>query len=147
MKEREQELARERSRRRAALMARTQQGDREACRELLDDIGQPIMNFLRRHYDGATILVAAGKWPCVMPELDIPFRKTLTETNRPYWLKLPSGPEKWVHWIIRGDGDAVDELMRAYPQAFRHFELVERDSFENEEAVSIYHLARSNGAR
>lgn len=48
MKEREQELARERSRRRAALMARTQQGDREACRELLDDIGPPIMNFLRR---------------------------------------------------------------------------------------------------
>ncbi len=111
---------------------------------------QAIVDFLRGHYDGATILVAAGKWPCVMPELGIPFRKTLTETNRPYWLKLPSGPEEWVHWIIRGDGDAVDELMRVHPQVFKDFELEYQETFPREGSVAIYHrrgLARqSEGA-
>jgi hypothetical protein len=43
-----------------------------------------------------------------------------------------------VEWIIRGDGDAVDELMRAYPQAFANFQLLERDSFPNEGGVAIY---------
>jgi len=43
-----------------------------------------------------------------------------------------------VQWIIRGDGDAVDQLMRAYPQAFEHFQLLERDSFPKEGSVAIY---------
>jgi len=38
----------ERSQKRAALMARVQEGDREACRVLLDDIGPMLANFLRR---------------------------------------------------------------------------------------------------
>jgi RNA polymerase sigma-70 factor, ECF subfamily len=38
----------ERSRRRARFMARLQQGDADACRELLDDIGPSLINFLRR---------------------------------------------------------------------------------------------------
>jgi RNA polymerase sigma-70 factor (ECF subfamily) len=38
----------ERSRRRAHFMARLQQGDADACRELLDDIGPSLTNFLRR---------------------------------------------------------------------------------------------------
>jgi hypothetical protein len=48
-----------------------------------------------------------------------------------------------VEWIIRGDGDAVDELMRAYPQAFAQFELLERDSFPNEGSVAIYRKRNS----
>jgi hypothetical protein len=43
-----------------------------------------------------------------------------------------------VKWIIRGEGDAVDELMRADLQAFADFELLERDSFRNEPSVAIY---------
>jgi len=38
----------ERSRTRARLMGRVQDGDGEACRALLDDIGPMLMNFLRR---------------------------------------------------------------------------------------------------
>ncbi len=99
---------------------------------------QAIVTFLRDRYDGGTILMAAGKWPCVMPELGIPFRKTLSETNRAYWLKLPTAPEEWVEWIIRGDGDTVDQLMRAYPQSFEGFELLRRESFPKEGSVAIY---------
>jgi hypothetical protein len=43
-----------------------------------------------------------------------------------------------VEWIIRGEGDAVDELMRACPRAFAGFDLLERDSFPNESSVAIY---------
>jgi hypothetical protein len=83
--------------------------------------------------------MAAGKWPCVMPEVGIPYRNTISETNRRYWRRLRPDAGKWVEWIIRGDGDAVDELMRAYPRAFADFDLIERDSFPNESSVAIYH--------
>jgi RNA polymerase sigma-70 factor (ECF subfamily) len=43
-----EKAAEERSRLRARLMARTQEGDTEACRALLDDIGPMLTNFLRR---------------------------------------------------------------------------------------------------
>ena len=84
--------------------------------------------------------MAVGKWPCVMPEVGIYYGNTLTDVNRKYWLKMRWEPEKWVEWIIRGDGDAVDNLMRAYPQAFKDFELVEKDSFPGEGGVEIYRL-------
>jgi hypothetical protein len=99
---------------------------------------QAIIRFLREHYDGRRVLVAAGKWPCVMPEVGIHYRNTISETNRKYWRRLRPDAGKWVEWIIRGNGDAVDELMRAYPQAFAQFELLERDSFPNEGSVDIY---------
>lgn len=99
---------------------------------------QALIHFLRENYDGQTIIMAAGKWLCVMPDVDIPFRKTLTETNRKQWNQLPSGPQTWIGWIIRGDGDSVDELMRAYPRAFRDFESIERLTFPGEGSVEIY---------
>jgi DNA-directed RNA polymerase specialized sigma24 family protein len=40
--------AEERSRMRAQLMARVQDGDRDSCRALLDDIGPMLVGFLRR---------------------------------------------------------------------------------------------------
>jgi hypothetical protein len=99
---------------------------------------QAVTRFLRDNYDGQRVLVAAGKWPCVMPEVGISYRNTITETNRSYWRSLRPDAGKWVEWIIRGEGDAVDELMRAYPQAFADFDLLERDSFPNESSVAIY---------
>ena len=99
---------------------------------------QAIIGFLRAHYDGQRVLMAAGKWPCVMPEVGIHYSHTITEMNREWWRRLRPDAGKWVEWIIRGDGDAVDELMRAYPEAFAQFELVERDSFPNEGSVAIY---------
>jgi hypothetical protein len=104
---------------------------------------QAIIRFLRDHYDGQRVLLAAGKWPCVMPEVGIRYRNTITETNRRYWRSLRPDAGKWVEWIIRGDGDAVDELMRAYPEAFAEFELLERDSFPNEGSVAIYRKRNS----
>ena len=74
-----------------------------------------IIEFLRGHYDGKRVLVAVRKWPCVMPEVGIYFRNTLSNLNRKYWAQMQTEPEKWVEWIIRGDGDAVDSLMQAYP--------------------------------
>jgi RNA polymerase sigma-70 factor, ECF subfamily len=41
-------VSEERSQRRTLLMARVQDGDRESCRALLDDIGPMLTNFLRR---------------------------------------------------------------------------------------------------
>jgi hypothetical protein len=99
---------------------------------------QAIIRFLRDQYDGQRMLVAAGKWPCVMAEVGIHYSNTISETNRKYWRRLRPEAGKWVGWIIRGDGDAVDELMRAYPEAFAAFELRERDSFPNEGSVAIY---------
>jgi hypothetical protein len=73
-----------------------------------------------------------------MPEVGIHYSNTITEMNREWWRGLRPDAGKWVEWVIRGDGDAVDELIRAYPQAFAQFELVEKESFPNEGNVAIY---------
>jgi len=99
---------------------------------------QAICGFLGSNYDGQTILLASGKYPCVMPQLGIPFRKTLSETDRPYWLQLRFGARQWAGWIIRSEGDRVDELMRAYPVAFEDFDLVAKYRFPGEAGVEIY---------
>ena len=99
---------------------------------------QAIIRVLRGQYDGGRVLVAAGKWPCVMPEVGIYFRRTISDANRPYWVRLRADPEQLVEWIVRGDGDTVDELMRAYPQSFVAFDLLEKDEFPGEGSVAIY---------
>ena len=99
---------------------------------------QTLIQYFRSHYDGKIILVAAGKWPCLMPQLGIPFRKTLSEPNVAAWQQLRKGPLSWVEWIIRGSDDQVDEVMRAYPSAFNDFDLVEREQFPGEGSMEIY---------
>jgi hypothetical protein len=101
-----------------------------------------IIDFLRRSYDGKRLLVAAGKWPCVMPELGIYFRNTLGNHNRRYWPRMQTEPAKWVEWIIRGDGDAIDGLMQAYPAAFKDFEVVDQGTFQGEGSFKIYRLRK-----
>jgi len=108
---------------------------------------QAIIGFLRAHYDGQRVLMAAGKWPCVMPEVGIHYSHTITEMNREWWRRLRPDAGKWVEWIIRGDGDAVDELMGAYPQVFAQFELVERNSFPKEGSVAIYRKPGADSAK
>jgi hypothetical protein len=51
-------------------------------------------------------------------------------------------PEKWVEWIIRGSGDSVDDLMQAYPAAFKDFEIVEQGEFPGEGDFRIYRRRR-----
>jgi hypothetical protein len=103
---------------------------------------QLAIGLLRDRYDGSMIVAAAGKWPCLMPALSIPFRQTISETNRWYWKQLRYGPDRKVGWIIRGDGDVVDDLMRAYPQAFRGFKLVARAEIPHEGTLEIYRRAK-----
>ncbi len=99
---------------------------------------QAIIAYLRAHYDGGRVLVAAGKWPCVMPDVNIDFRNTLSQYNRPYWAKMRTEPQKWVEWIIRGKGDEVDSLMRSYSQAFKDFEVVDQEQFPGGGGFAIY---------
>jgi hypothetical protein len=101
-------------------------------------VEQAMIRFLRTRYDGQRILMAAGKWPCVIPEVGIDYRNTLSEASRKYWKKLRVDAAPWVEWIIRGEGDSVDELMRAYPQAFKDFTVVETVSAPREGSVTIY---------
>jgi hypothetical protein len=116
---------------------------------------EALTDLLRRDYWGETILMGIGKYPCVLPALGIPFRKTLTESNRPYWTKLHLGPAAWpqappfstLEWIFRSDGDPVDELMRAYPDAFREFRLVETYRFPGEDTVRVYRRERGGATR
>jgi hypothetical protein len=99
---------------------------------------QAVIRFLRENYDGQTLLMAAGNWPCVMPTLGIRFRNTLSEANREYWIKMRSEPEKWVEWVVRSDHDTVDSLMRAYPQAFASFDLMYEEKPPDGGFVRIY---------
>ena len=101
-----------------------------------------IIEFLRGRYDGKRVLVAVGKWPCVEPEVDIYFRNTITNLNRQYWPRMRREPEKWVEWIIRGDGDPIDSLIQAYPQAFKDFEVVDQGTFQGEGGFKIYRLRK-----
>jgi hypothetical protein len=99
-----------------------------------------IIQYLRANYDGKRVLVASGNWPCVMPELGIYFRNTLSSRNRKYWSQVRTEPAKWVQWIICGDGDEIDSLMRSYPQGFTNFEIVDEGTFPREGSFKIYRL-------
>ena len=101
-----------------------------------------IIEFLREHYDGKRVLVAAGKWPCVMPQAGIYFRNTLSNLNRKYWARLQTEPGTLVQWIIVGDGDAIDSLTKAYPKAFKDFEVVDQGTFQGEGSFKIYRLRK-----
>ena len=104
----------------------------------LSRTGQAMIRFLRTNYDGETVLMTEGKYPCVPPQVGIAFRRTLSEANRPYWLAMRYGADRWVGWVFRSAGDSVDELMRDYPQAFRDLDLVQDYKFAGEDEVRIY---------
>jgi hypothetical protein len=110
------------------------------------DVSEALTSLLKSSYAGGTILMATGKFPCVLPELGIPYRKTVTEMNTRYWRALPLGPDHWppgsplasLQWIVRMEGDPVDAVMRAHPEAFRDFTLVESYRFAGEDPVQVY---------
>lgn len=102
---------------------------------------QSVIRFLRSHYDGQPVLLAAGKWPCLMPQTGIPYRHTITEVNRTYWQQLRFGAARYAGWVIRERGDAVDNLMNAYPRAFADFRLVNKTSLPRGAYVGIYQRA------
>lgn len=100
---------------------------------------QDLTQFLRERYDGQTILMAAGKWPCVLPALGIPYRKTLSDANHDLWTQVSREPEKFVEWIVRGSDEPVDWLMRAHPEAFKRFVVVFEEQVPSEGQLVVYH--------
>lgn len=99
---------------------------------------QALITYFRDHYDGRTMMVASGKWPCLMPALGIPFVKTLSEPNVKSWNQLSGNIPGEVGWIIRGEDDSVDQLMRAFPASFGEFSLEEKDQFAGQGSVEVY---------
>ncbi|HET9178191.1 MAG TPA: glycosyltransferase family 39 protein [Terriglobia bacterium] len=99
---------------------------------------QTLIAFFRSHYDGKRILMQSGEWPCLAPTLDIHYRNILSGNNRRYWRKLPDGAGKFVEWIVSGENDPVDVLMRAYPEAFKDFVPVYRRNFPEQQSITIY---------
>jgi hypothetical protein len=99
---------------------------------------EALIAFFRTNYDGKRILMQSGEWPCVAPTLDMPFQNILSGSNLTFWRKLPSGAQKLVEWIVRGEGDRVDILMRTYPEAFKDFVPVFHRKFPQQLSVTIY---------
>ena len=102
---------------------------------------QDLAQFLRERYDGQTILMAAGKWPCVLPSLGIPYRKTVSDANHELWARLSIAPEKSVAWIVRGCDEPVVWFLRAHAVAFTRFEVVFEETVPGEGQLIIYRRA------
>jgi hypothetical protein len=99
---------------------------------------QDLIVFFRSQYDGERVLMQSGEWPCVAPTLDIHYRKILSGNNLKYWRQIPSGAQHLVEWIVAGDGDPVDILMRAYPGAFKNFVPVYHRNLPRQQSITIY---------
>lgn len=99
---------------------------------------EAIIAFFKRHYAGQTILMQSGEWPCVAPTLGIPYRHILCADNTAYWRRLPEGAQKYVKWIVAGEGDPVDILMRAYPNGFKDFKEVYHKTLPQQKTITIY---------
>ncbi len=97
-----------------------------------------LIAFFRSHYDGQRILMQSGEWPCFAPTLGIHYRNILCGDNLKYWRKLPQGAQKFVEWTVAGEGDPVDILMRAYPNAFKDFEEVYHMNLPQQKSFTIY---------
>ncbi|HET7842203.1 MAG TPA: hypothetical protein VFM21_11380 [Terriglobia bacterium] len=99
-----------------------------------------LIGFFRANYDGGRILTTVGEWPCLMPEVNIPFRNTLSEANHDLWLQAAHDPPRLVQWIIRGEDDSVDAMMRSHPEAFKLFVRVARYKSDRAGWVEIYRV-------
>jgi len=113
-------VSQERSLQRAALMARVQDGDRESCRELLDDVGPMVMNFLRRRIADRD-------------ELDDVYQDTLMAFFQARHTFEPSRPlEPWLFAIARNT--AADHARRYWTRAGveQHFDEMPETSVVDE---------------
>ncbi len=97
-----------------------------------------LIAFFRQHYDGQRILMESGEWPCVAPTLDIHYRNILCTNNLKYWRQLRNGAQKLVGWVVAGENDSVDILMRAYPGAFKDFSPVYHRDFPQQQSITIF---------
>lgn len=100
-----------------------------------------LIHFFSLHYDGRPLLMESAEYPCVASTLGIPLHKFLGDTDREYWLQLRSGLPQSTGWIVRGEDGAVDNLMRAYPNAVRGFQPVYRKELPEQKSLTIYRRA------
>ena len=98
-----------------------------------------LIAFFRQHYGGQRILMQSGEWPCLAPTLDIHYRNILSAENRRYWWQIRNGAQKLVEWVVIGEGDPVNILMRAYPEAFKDFAPVYHRNFPHQQSITIFH--------
>ena len=103
MNKMEEKARDERSRTRASLMERLQQGDADACRALLDDIGPSVMQFLRRRVADSN-------------ELDDAYQEVLLALYQARHTYEPGRPlEPWLFAIARNI--AADHTRRHWSRA------------------------------
>jgi hypothetical protein len=98
---------------------------------------QDVVRFLRDRYKGGEVFLDSGEWPCVMPQLGIPYRQIVTPGDWSLALGLRSNAGDSIHWIITERGDRVDHIMRSIPDAFKDFIRVELDHLADGSYVEI----------
>jgi RNA polymerase sigma-70 factor, ECF subfamily len=147
---------RERSRRRAELMARVQDGDREACRILLDDIGPMLSNFLRRRiadredaedvYQETLVAFFQARHTYepsrpLEPWLFAIARNVAADHARRYWTRVSveqlvdKAPEPSAVGEPRSDPNLEEALARLPDQQREAFSMVKLEGMSIEEAA------------
>jgi hypothetical protein len=98
---------------------------------------QDVIRFLRGRYQGGNLLLDSNEWPCVMPQVGIPYRRIFTPQDRNFARQLHSGGPAGVRWIIMERGDSVDHLLKTFPQAFQDFDQVHLRELTNKSDVEV----------
>lgn len=98
---------------------------------------QDVIRSLRERYTGGTVFLDPQEWPCVMPQVGIPYREILTPRDRGLARKLHSVARAGVRWIILKRGDSVDHVIEAFPNAFKGFAQVHLSHLEDRSYVEI----------
>lgn len=94
----------------------------EATRDRADVAARrPVVDAVRREYQGGRILASMGSLAPVLFELGLPLREVVHEGNGNWWTYAVVDPEREVSWIIIVEGDILDQvrLVRArFPEGF-----------------------------
>jgi hypothetical protein len=98
---------------------------------------QDAIRFLRGRYKGGSVLLDSSEWPCVMPQVGIPYREIVTPEDRSFAFELHSNAGASIRWIILRRGDSVDHVMEAFPNAFKQFAQVNLSHLADRSYVEI----------
>lgn len=101
------------------------------------DAQHDVIRFLQARYAGGDLLLAAKEWPCVMPQVGIPYHDTVTPMSQTF-RRQPDERMKNIQWIVLERGDEVDQLMRKLPKLFADFDLVDFQSLSHGSYVKIF---------
>jgi hypothetical protein len=88
-------------------------------------VQQDVIRFLRSRYAGGEVLLDSNEWPCVMPEVGIPYREIVTPRDKRFMPDLRSRAGASIRWVVFKRGDAVDHALEESPNAFKAFARVD----------------------